>query len=451
MKQQEYQLMRTLRVKNDNFPGVLGKLATAIGNADGNIGNIRTVSMGHRYVVRDLDVFVDNDEHLNRILKSITKVTEVHVLEVRDEVLELHLRGKIKMVSTVPINSINVLRKIYTPGVADVCRRIQKEPNLKYTYTSICDSVAIVTDGTRVLGLGNIGAVAGLPVMEGKAALLQQFAGITGIPILLNTTDTEEIISTVKNIACSFGGIQLEDIASPRCFDIYARLRDELTDTPVMHDDQQGTATVTLAAVINACKITGIDIKKATVGQIGLGAAGLVIAEMIYKYSGKPVLGTARSEASKQRHVARGGIASTLEEIMNKSDIVVGCSGVKGLIPPEMVRKGQVILALTNPEPEIEPSVALKHGAILAADGKNVNNLLGFPGIWRGTLDSRASKINEQMMLAAAIALAQQTPKNELMPYLLDPKVHKVVTQAVAKAAMESGVARLALDEDYFE
>jgi len=450
MKQQEYQLMRTLRVKNDNFPGVLGKLATAIGKAGGNIGNIRTVSMGHKYVVRDLDVFVDNEDHLNRILQSITKVTEVNLLEVRDEVLELHLRGKIKMVSTVPINSISVLRKIYTPGVADVCRRIQKEPNLKYTYTSICDSVAIVTDGTRVLGLGNIGAVAGMPVMEGKAALLQQFAGITGIPILLSTTDTEETISTVKNIACSFGGIQLEDIASPRCFDIYARLRDEL-DTPVMHDDQQGTATVTLAAVINACKITGIDIKKATVGQIGLGAAGLVIAEMIYKFSGKPVLGTARSEASKKRHEARGGIASTLEEIMKKADIVVGASGVKGLIPPELVRKGQVILALTNPEPEIEPSVALKQGAALAADGKNVNNLLGFPGIWRGTLDSRASKINESMMLAAALALSKQTPKNELMPYILDPKVHKAVTQAVAKAAMESGVARLALDEDYFE
>jgi malate dehydrogenase (oxaloacetate-decarboxylating) len=450
MEQQEYQLMRTLRFKNDNLPGVLGKLATAVGNAGGNIGNIRTVSLGHKHVVRDLDVFVDNEEHLNSILQSIAKLPGVALLEVRDEVLELHQGGKIKMVSTVKVDSVAVLRKVYTPGVADVCRRIQKDPSLKHTYTSISNSVAIVTDGTRVLGLGDIGPVAGMPVMEGKAALLQQLAGVSGIPILLSTTDTEEIVNTIKHISSTFGGIQLEDIASPRCFDIYARLRDEL-DIPMMHDDQQGTSVVTLAAVLNACKIAGIDIKKAVIGQIGLGAAGLVIAEMLFKFTGNPVLGTARSEASLKRHEARGGIASNLPEIMKKADIVVGCSGVKGLITPESVRRGQVILALTNPEPEIEPAVALKRGAALAADGKSVNNLLGFPGIWRGTLDARAPRINEQMLVAAALALSQQTPEHELMPSILDLKVHRAVSRAVARAAMESGVARQALDEDYFE
>ena len=450
MEQQEYQLMRTLRFKNDNLPGVLGKLATAVGNAGGNIGNIRTVSLGHKHVVRDLDVFVDNEEHLNSILQSIAKLPGVALLEVRDEVLELHQGGKIKMVSTVKVDSLAVLRKVYTPGVADVCRRIQKDPSLKHTYTSISNSVAIVTDGTRVLGLGDIGPVAGMPVMEGKAALLQQLAGVSGIPILLSTTDTEEIVNTIKHISSTFGGIQLEDIASPRCFDIYARLRDEL-DIPMMHDDQQGTSVVTLAAVLNACKIAGIDIKKAVIGQIGLGAAGLVIAEMLFKFTGNPVLGTARSEASLKRHEARGGIAASQSEIMKKADVVIGCSGVKGLIAPESVRRGQVILALTNPEPEIEPAVALKRGAALAADGKSVNNLLGFPGIWRGTLDTRASRINEQMLVAAALAISQQTPEHELMPSILDLKVHRAVSRAVARAAMESGVARQALDEDYFE
>ena len=446
----KYQLIRTLRCKDANVPGVMGRLTTALGAAGANIGNIRTVSLGHKYVVRDLDIFVDDQDHLARVLQSVSKVSGVTVIGVRDEVLDLHYRGKIKMVSTITVNSLRILRKVYTPGVADVCRQIQKDPALRNTYTSIPNSVAIVTDGTAILGLGDIGSVAGMPVMEGKAALLEQLVGLSGIPILLNTTDTEEIIETVKHISPTFGGIQLEDIASPRCFEIYVRLRDEL-DIPVIHDDQQGTAVVVLAAVLNACQIVGIDPKKALIGQIGLGAAGLAIAETLLKFTGNPVLGTARTEASLKRHEARGGLASNLPEIMKKADIVIGCSGVKGLIVPESVRRGQVILALTNPEPEIDPAVALKHGAALAADGRSVNNLLGYPGIWRGSLDSRASRINEQMLLAAALALSKEAPEHELMPDLLNGKVHQAVSRAVAGAAIESGVASQALDEDYFE
>ena len=446
----KYQLIRTLRCKDVSVPGVLGRLTTALGNAGANIGNIKTISLGHKYVVRDLDIFVDDQDHLNRVLQAVSKVSGVTVIGVRDEVLDLHYRGKIKMVSTVTVNSLGVLRKVYTPGVADVCRQIQKDPALSNTYTSIPNSVAIVTDGTAILGLGDIGPIAGMPVMEGKAALLEQLVGLSGIPILLDTTDTEKIIETVKHISPTFGAIQLEDIASPRCFDIYVRLRDEL-DIPVRHDDQQGTAVVVLAAVLNACKIVKLDPKKAVIGQIGLGAAGLTIAETLFKFTGNPVLGTARTEASLKRHEARGGLASNLSEIMKKADIVIGCSGVKGLIIPESVRRGQVILALSNPEPEIDPAVALKHGAALAADGKSVNNLLGYPGIWRGTLDCRASRINEQMLLAAALALSKEAPEHELMPDPLNGKVHRAVSRAVARAAMESGVARQALDEDYFE
>jgi malate dehydrogenase (oxaloacetate-decarboxylating) len=445
-----YQLMRTLRCRNANVPGVLGRLATALGAAGANIGSIRTISLGHSYVVRDLDVFVDDEAHLERVLQSVPKVSGVILLEVRDEVLDLHHGGKIKMVSLVKVDSFRVLRKIYTPGVADVCRRIREDPSLKDTYTSIPSSVAIVTDGTAVLGLGDVGPVAGMPVMEGKAALLEQLVGLSGIPILLNTTDTEEIIEAVTHISSTFGGIQLEDIASPRCFEVYARLRDGL-DIPVMHDDQQGTAVVALAAVLNACQIVGIDPKKAVIGQIGLGAAGLTIAEMLFRFTGNPVLGTARTEASLKRHEDRGGIPASLSEVMSRAEIVIGCSGVKGLIAPESVRRGQVILALTNPEPEIEPPVALKQGAALAADGKSVNNLLGYPGIWKGALDSRACRINEQMLVAAALSLAKEAPEHELLPDPLDSRVHWAVSRAVARGAMESGVAGQALSEDYFE
>lgn len=286
--------------------------------------------------------------------------------------------------------------------------------------------------------------------MEGKAALLQELVGVSGIPILLNTTDPDEIVETVKYIAPTFGGIQLEDIASPRCFPIQDALEKEL-DIPVMHDDQQGTAVVTLAALLNACKICNMSLEKAKVGLIGLGAAGLSIGKFILKYTGKPALGTARTGASIKRHEEHGGIPSNLDEIMQKADIVIGTSGVQGLIKPNMVRKGQVILALTNPYPEIAPELATKSGAALAVDGRTVNNLLGFPGIWRGTLDAMATKINYEMYKAAALAIVDATDEGELVPNPLDPKVHLAVTHSIAKAAVESGVSQRPLDNDYFE
>jgi malate dehydrogenase (oxaloacetate-decarboxylating) len=309
--------------------------------------------------------------------------------------------------------------------------------------------VAIVTDGTAILGLGNIGPVAGMPVMEGKAALLQQLVGISGIPILLDTKDPDEIVATVKHIAPTFGGIQLEDISSPRCFYIEDRLVNEL-NIPVMHDDQKGTAVVVLAALINASKRANIDLKQAKIGLIGLGAAGLSIGKFLLQYTGNPALGTARTEASKQRHAEAGGIPSNFDEIMQKADIVVATSGVRGLIEPKKVRKGQIIFALSNPYPEITPEEARAAGAALAADGRSVNNLLGFPGIWRGALDAKASKINNEMLKAASLAIAAATEEGRLVPSAVEPKVHLAVTHAVARAAMESGIAQRKLDDDYF-
>jgi len=450
MENAKYQFTRTLRCKNLNVPGTLGKLATAIGRVGVDIGNLTTVHLGHYYTIRDIEVLIKSEEELAHLIEEVSKLPEVTVLEVRDDVLNLHKDGKIKTVSINSINSIDILRKVYTPGVAEVCRLISERPGLKYAYTNIPYSVAIVTDGTAILGLGNIGPVAGMPVMEGKSALLQELVGVSGAPILLNTTDSNEIVESIKHIAPTFGGIQLEDIASPRCFPIQDALEKDL-DIPVMHDDQQGTAVVTLAALLNACKICSIALEEAKVGLIGLGAAGLSIGKFVLKYTGKPALGTAKTDASLKRHAEHGGIPSNLDEIMQTADIVIGTSGVQGLIKPNMVRKGQIIFALTNPYPEIAPDIATKSGAALAVDGRTVNNLLGFPGIWRGTLDALATKINYEMYKAATLAIVDTTDEGELVPNPLDPKVHLAVTHAVAKAAAESGVAQRPLDNDYFE
>jgi len=442
-------IVRTLRCKDVNIPGTLGKLATTIGKVGVDIGNIATVHLGPHYTIRDIDVYAENEEQLTQVINEVSKLKEVSVLQVRDAVLEFHKNGKIKMMNTVPITSLDTLRKVYTPGVAQVCRLIADEPRWKDTYTVIPYSVAIVTDGSRILGLGNIGPVAGMPVMEGKAALLQQLVGVSGIPILLNTNDPDEIVETVKHIAPTFGGIQLEDIATPRCFDIEDRLTKEL-NIPVMHDDQKGTAVVTLAALINACRLTKVTLGQAKVGLIGLGAAGLSIGKALLGYTGNPAMGTARTETSVKRHVEAGGIESNLDEIMQKADVVIATTGVRGLIEPSKVRRGQIIFALSNPYPEITPEAARARGAILAADGSSINNVLGYPGIWRGTLDAKASRINYEMLKAAALAIAGTAAEGELVPSAIDSKLHLAVTHAVARAAVESGLAQRQLDDDYF-
>ena len=347
MDNANYKIARTLRCKNANVPGTLGKLATTIGRVGVDIGNITTVHLGQHYTVRDIEVLLDSERHLEHLIDEVSKIKEVIVLEVRDEVLDLHKNGKIKMISTVPITSVEILRRVYTPGVAEVCNLILDRPSNKDTYTSIAYSVAIVTDGTAILGLGNIGPLAGMPVMEGKSALLQQLVGISGIPILLDTTDVDEIVETVKHIAPTFGGIHLEDIASPRCFLIQDRLENEL-NIPVMHDDQQGTAVVVLAALINACKLTNRTLEEAKIGNIGLGAAGLSIGKFLLRYTGNPTFGVAKTEASVRRHAEQGGIPSSFDEIMKTADIIIATSGVKGLIQPRMVKKGQIIFALSK-------------------------------------------------------------------------------------------------------
>jgi len=437
----ERKIMRTVRVRNAQKIGTLARLLAEIAQVGGSVGSIELFTSTSESVVRDITVYAEDIEHMDKVIEAMRGNPGTSVLQIRDEVLELHQKGKIAVRSRFPIDSLATLRRVYTPGVAEVCLKIAKDPALARLYTSSSHMVAIVTDGTAVLGLGDIGPLAGMPVMEGKAMLMETLVGLSGVPILLNTKDTDRIIETVLTIAPTFAAIQLEDISAPRCFEIEERLQAAL-DIPVLHDDQHGTAVVCLAALIVASRQTKMDLHKAVIGQIGLGAAGNAIAKMLMSMTGNPVLGTDLNADAVARFERDGGQKSDLKEIMAKCEIVIATTGAQGLIKPEMVRKGQIILAISNPNPEIEPEVAMKAGAAFAADGQSVNNVLGFPGIFRGAVDAYAPRITHEMLVAAALTIADMTPAGELMPSPLDKKVHQAVARAVAEKAYQQGIAR---------
>ena len=437
----ERKIMRTIRVRNEHKVGTLARLMTAISNLKAGIGTMELVNETAQSVVRDITVYAEDAEHMDHIIEAIRANEGTRVLAVRDEVLELHQNGKIAIRSRFPIDSVATLRRVYTPGVAEVCLKIADDPALARLYTSVSHMVAIVTDGTAVLGLGDIGPLASMPVMEGKAMLMETLVGLSGMPILLNTKNVDEIVQSVAAIAPTFGAIQLEDISAPRCFEVEERLQ-AMLDIPVMHDDQHGTAVVSTAAIMTAINRVGVDILKVKIGQIGLGAAGNAIGKMLMGLTGDTVLGSDLSEDAVERFVRDGGVKSDLDEIMAKCDIVIATTGAPNLIKPDMIRKGQIIFALSNPNAEIDPEVALKHGAAFAADGKSVNNVLGFPGIFRGAMDSNAPRITHEMLTAAVDVLVKMTPAGELLPYALDKKVHLEVARAVAETAMKQGIAR---------
>lgn len=437
----EDKLMRTVRCRNEKKPGTLGRLLLAVAEAGGDVGEIRLIQESLKSVVRDITIYTDDEAQLEKVLEAMAANIGTRLLAVRDEVLELHQKGKIAIRSRYTIDSLYTLRRVYTPGVASVCTRIASDPSLARQYTAIGHLIAIVTDGSAVLGLGNIGPVAGMPVMEGKAMLMETLVGLSGVPILLDSLDVDTIVETVATIAPTFAAIQLEDISAPRCFEIEQRLKARL-NIPVMHDDQHGTAVVTTAALTNACRQIGIDLDNAVIGQIGLGAAGNAIGRMLMKLTGRPVLGADLSTEAVERFVQLGGQASSLSDIMKHAKIVIATTGVPGLIKPEMVRQGQIILALSNPVPEIDPDVATASGAAFAADGKLVNNVLGFPGILRGAVDAQALRLTQEMYLAAAQTIADQTPPEELVPNPLDKNVHRAVARAVAKTAIDQGLAQ---------
>ena len=429
------------RLEQPHVPGQLAAVCQRIADESGLIGDIQTISIGRDRSIREISVEVSGDEQAKRVADELGKVEGVRVISFWDRALHAHEGGKLEIVPSRKMKTLQDMRDVYTPGVARVCLAIAEDPELAHRFTMIGHTVAICTNGTRVLGLGDIGPVASMPVMEGKAMFYQQLAGISAIPILIDAKEPGDFVETVKRIAGGFGGIHLEDIRAPDCFEIEARLISEL-DIPVMHDDVHGTAVATLGAVLVACAHAGIDLTESTVGQIGLGAAGFGIANLIHEAGAKEVLASDPSEASHERARAAGIEVTTFEDVMARARIVVATTGRPGLITPDMIHDGQIIMALTNPDPEIAPKDAEAAGAAFAADGQMVNNVLGFPGIFRGALAAGSKVISTGMKLAAASAIAGLTAESELVPDALDPAVHAEVARAVEEAARDEGLAR---------
>ena len=456
----------TLRVKLSSRTGTLGELTVAIGRAGGDIGAIDIVSVGRDQIIRDITVNAGSAEHGQQIVAAARAVDGVEVINVSDRVFLMHLGGKIEVVSKIPLKTRTDLSMAYTPGVARVCEAIHRDPEKAYTLTIKRNTVAVVTDGTAVLGLGDIGPAAALPVMEGKAQLFKEFAGVDAFPLCLSTKDPAEIVNTIKRVSVAFGGIILEDISAPRCFEIEERLKEEL-DIPVFHDDQHGTAVVVLAALINAVKLVGKRMEDLKVVVNGVGAAGVACSKIILNAGVRNVIGCDQTGAIYRgrtdhmnwikEHYSRisnpDNERGSIHDVMRGADVFFGLSA-PGILTVEDLKRmapDPIIFAMANPTPEIMPEEAAGHVAVMAtgrSDYSNqINNVLCFPGIFRGALQCRASRINEEMKLAAASAIAgiitdEERHPEYIVPSVFDKRVAEAVAARVEDAAYETGVAR---------
>jgi len=455
-----------LRVRLDNRPGTLGRLATAIGEVGGNITAIGGFDVRGSHLDEDVLVNCSSEDHIAKVTAAVRAVDGVDVVEVLDRTFEMHQGGKIEVLARMPVADRDDLSMAYTPGVARVCTAIQQKPALAHELTIKKNTVAIVSDGTAVLGLGDIGPAGALPVMEGKALLFKAFAGVDAFPICLDVTTPEEIIETVVRIAPVFGGINLEDIAAPACFEIEDRLK-ELLDIPVFHDDQHGTAVVTLAALENALRIVDKPMSSLKVVIAGVGAAGVAISKILLEAGVAEIIGVDRKgaiwEGRDDLNVAKLWFAEhtnperregTLGEVLPGADVFIGVSG-PGLIGASDLRKmakDPIVFAMANPDPEIRPEEADGLAKVIAtgrSDYPNqINNVLAFPGIFRGALDVAATSITEGMKLAAAKAIAEvvgdEVRPDYIVPSVFDTRVGPLVAQYVAEAAVAEGVCRTA-------
>jgi malate dehydrogenase (oxaloacetate-decarboxylating) len=455
----------TLRVEFVNRAGSLGAILTAVGEAGGMVGAVDIVRMQGEQSVRDITVNARNSEHGHKIVEAVEGLPETRVINISDRTFLMHLGGKIEMKSKMQIRTCDDLSMAYTPGVARVCRAIAEEPERAFNLTIKRNTVAVVSDGTAVLGLGDIGPRAAMPVMEGKAMLFKEFARVDAFPICLDTKDTDEIVETVKRLAPAFGGINLEDISAPRCFEIEERLKKEL-DIPVFHDDQHGTAVVVLAALINSLKIVGKEIKALKVVINGVGASGVACAKIMMSAGVGHIIGCdSRGIVCRGReglnpsktwfaeHTNPENRTGGLAEAIRGADLFLGLSAPKVLRVEHLdsMAKDPIVFAMANPEPEIMPELAMGHARIIAtgrSDYPNqINNVLCFPGIFRGALDVRAREISEEMKLAAAVAIAEAIPEENLsedyiIPSVFDERVAPAVAETVAEAARKNGIAR---------
>jgi malate dehydrogenase (oxaloacetate-decarboxylating) len=429
------------RIEQPHRTGMLARVCRAIADGDGLIGDIQTISIGAERSIREVSVEVRDADQADRLAEILGSIDEVHVLEHHDRATDRHVGGKIAVVPRIRVETLQDLRDVYTPGVARVCQAIADDPAQANRYTWIGRTVAVCTNGTRVLGLGDIGPVAAMPAMEGKAIFYTGFTELNAVPILVAQTHPDAFVRAVLDIAPSFGAIHLEDIRVPECFEIERRLIDAL-DVPVMHGDVHAAAVAAVAAILTACAQLGRPLDTQTVGQIGLGAAGFGIA-CLARAAGADKVIASDPDPLAQTHADANGIEiADFEAVMARAHIVVAATGKPGLIGSEMVREGQVVFALTNPDPEIAPQVAIRAGAAFAADGAAVNNALAFPGIFLGALSCGARTISTGMKLAAARAIARLTRESQLVPSPLDRAVHRQVAAAVADAARRDGLDR---------
>lgn len=430
----------TYRLQIPHRPGQLARVTTVIATHEGLIGDILTVTLHRDSTEREITVEMRDAAHAWALANDLNALDGVRVIWHHDRAFLRHEGGKLRIDPIRPVKTVQEMRDVYTPGVARVCSAIADNPALASRYTMIGRTVAVCTNGTRVLGLGDIGPRASMPVMEGKAVFYQQFAGLSAMPILIDTKDEDEFVETVVRIAPTFAGIHLEDISAPMCFEIERRLIERLPQ-PVMHDDVHGTAVVTVAAAIAACRHVDRRLDESVVGQIGLGAAGYGISSLMHD-GGARVIAFDPDPGSHDRARAAGIEIVGMDELLASADVVVATTGRPGLIAPEQVRAGSVVLALTNPVGEIDPLVARAAGAAFAADGRSVNNVLAYPGIFRGALLAGSDRITTKMKLAAAWAIAALAEDGELVPDVLDQNVHDAVAEAVRAAAVDEGLGR---------
>jgi malate dehydrogenase (oxaloacetate-decarboxylating) len=460
----------TIRVRLDDSHGILGRLTSAIGEAGGVVGAVDLVEVDGAHSLRDVVVDASGKEHWTRIIEAIAAIEGAEVIDTSDRTFQLHLGGKIEQANKHSLKTRDDLSMVYTPGVARVCLAIADDPDRAFQYTIKRNTVAVVSDGTAVLGLGDIGPRAAMPVMEGKCCLFKEFAGVDAFPICLDTTDAEEIVRAVKLIAPTFGGINLEDISAPRCFEIEERLQEEL-DIPVFHDDQHGTAVVVLAALLNAVKLTGRRLEDLNVLIIGLGAAGIAVAKILLAAGVTKILGAdSQGVLHIQREDYQYGTMNAVKrwfaevtnpdcragapaDVIDGMDLLIGVSGARAVPAEALARmnKDAMVFAMANPNPEVIPEEAEPYVRIMAtgrSDYPNqINNVLCFPGIFRGALDVRAPAITEEMEMAAAHAIAAIVDEGELREDYIIPSVfNRDVAPAVAAAVAEQArAARTAL------
>jgi malate dehydrogenase (oxaloacetate-decarboxylating) len=456
----------TIRVEIENRIGMFARIATAISGAGGDMGAVDIVGVEKSKIIRDVTVNARDEKHERAIVSAISTVPGVKVLRSTDRTFTAHEGGKIEIKNKLPVRDRNDLSKVYTPGVARVCMDIHQNKEHVYRYTMKGNSVAVVSDGTAVLGLGNIGPEAALPVMEGKSMIFKEFANVNAFPIVLATRDVDEIVATVRNMAPAFGGINLEDISAPRCFEVEARLR-KLLDIPVFHDDQHGTAVVVLAALINVSRLLRRDLKKFKVVVVGSGAAGSATTKILLTWGIRDIIVCDKTGAlyagrkqgmdpyksllakSTNPRKVKGGISDAIQG----AHVFIGLSAPNVITAADIRRmaKDPIVFALANPNPEIAPEEAMPLVRVMAtgrSDYPNqINNMLCFPGMFRGLLDVRAHGVNEAVKLAAAGAIAHTVKTGELhedyiIPSLFDRTVVASVAEAVADTAKKTGLAK---------